>query len=80
MIRIAILVHSSHKLFVEDVDEKVLEKYNGDEQAYIDDNYTFDDGNYSWDYITDASYIGPVNGDPYDLNEKIDELKKEDIY
>ena len=78
MTRIAILDHASHELWVEDIDSEVLnaEPYNGDEQAYIDDNYTFE-GDYSWDYIVDASYQGMRNG-PYDLAEKIDELYEED--
>ena len=57
MRRIAIIDHSAHTLFVEDIDETLLEdRYNGDEQAYIDDNYTFE-GEYSWDYIVDAEYL-----------------------
>lgn len=57
MRRLAIIDHASHTLYVEDVNERELdEKYEGSEQAYIDDNYTFD-GDYSWDWITDAEYI-----------------------
>lgn len=56
MERLAILDHSNHRLYVEDVSEESLEKYNGEEEAYIKDNYTFE-GDYSWDYITDAEYI-----------------------
>ena len=56
MERLAILDHSNHRLYVEDVSEESLEKYNGEEQAYIEDNYTFE-GDYSWDYITDTEYI-----------------------
>ena len=56
MRRIAIIDHASHELMVEDVNETELEKYGGDEQAYIDDNYTFE-GDYSWDWITDAQYF-----------------------
>lgn len=56
MRRIAIIDHAAHELMVEDVDESVLEtEYGGDEQAYINDNYTFE-GDYSWDWITDAQY------------------------
>jgi hypothetical protein len=54
--RIAIIDHATHELMVEDVNETELEKYGGDEQAYIDDNYTFE-GDYSWDWITDAQYF-----------------------
>ena len=56
MRRIAIIDHATHELMVEDVNETELEKYGGDEQAYIDDNYTFE-GDYSWDWITDAQYF-----------------------
>ena len=56
MERLAILDHSNHRLYVEDVSEETLEKYNGEEEAYIKDNYTFE-GDYSWDYITDTEYI-----------------------
>ena len=79
MARIAIIDHSAHELYVEDINDGVLnaEPYNGDEQAYIDDNYTFE-GDYSWDYIVGSSYEGENNG-PYDLSEKIDELREEDL-
>ena len=79
MARIAIIDHSAHELYVEDINDEVLnaEPYNGDVQAYIDDNYTFE-GDYSWDYIVDSSYEGENDG-PYDLSEKIDELREEDL-
>lgn len=65
--RIAILDHANHNLYVEDVTEKELEKYDGSEQAYIDDNYTFD-GDYSWEYITDALYMpAGYDGDFIDI-------------
>ncbi len=57
MRRIAIIDHSSHELMVEDINEEVLEsQYDGDEQKYIDDTYTFE-GDYSWDWITDTQYF-----------------------
>lgn len=57
MERIAIISHDSHTLFIEDVDETLLqEKYNGEEEAYIKDNYCISD-NFSWDYITSTQYI-----------------------
>lgn len=56
MTRLAIIDHNSHTLFVEDVPDEVLEKYHGEEEAYIEDNYALSD-NYSWDYIVDAQYI-----------------------
>lgn len=76
MRRIAIIDHSAHTLFVEDIDENVLEdKYNGDEQAYIDDNYTFE-GEYSWDYIIDAEYLPIEDKTPIEID--FDEIG--DIY
>ena len=55
MVRLAILDHTAHILYVEDVSDADIEKYGG-EQEYIDDNYTFD-GDYSWDYIVDTGYF-----------------------
>lgn len=55
MTRLAIIDHGNHTLYVEDVTDEQLEAYGGSEQAYIDDNYSFD-GDYSWDNITDALY------------------------
>lgn len=48
---LAILDHTTHRLCLECVTDKMLEPYNGDEQAYIDDMYSFE-GDYSWDYVT----------------------------
>ena len=78
MARLAIIDHAAHELYIEDINDEVLnaEPYKGDEQAYINDNYTFE-GGYSWDYIVDSSYEGENDG-PYDLSEKIDELREED--
>lgn len=56
MTRLAIIDHETHNLFIEDVSEEALAKYNGDEEAYIKDNYFIHD-NFSWDYITLAQYI-----------------------
>ena len=56
MKRIAIIDHNEHELLIEDINEQELEeKYGGDEQKYIDANYTFE-GDYSWDWITDVIY------------------------
>ena len=67
MRRIAIIDHSSHELMIEDINEEVLEsQYNGDEQAYIDENYTFE-GNYSWDWITDAQYFPEGQSEPVEV-------------
>ena len=77
MERIAIIDHVNHVLYIEDIDDDVLEKeYNGEEEAYIRDNYACtkgDDALWSWDYITDAEYM-PLgdDGDFYDLNELIE--------
>ena len=67
MRRIAIIDHASHELMIEDINEQVLEdQYGGDEQKYIDDNYTFD-GDYSWDWITDTQYFPEGESDPVDV-------------
>ena len=69
MRRIVIIDHSSHTLYVEDVNENELEmEYGGDEQAYIDDNYTFD-GEYSWDWIIDAEYIAEGESTPIEIGD-----------
>ena len=68
MRRIAIIDHAAHELMVEDVNESVLEtEYGGDEQKYIDDNYTFE-GDYSWDWITDAEYFPEGESDPIEID------------
>lgn len=66
MRRIAIINHVTHGLYIEDIDEKELEeKYNGDEQAYIEDNYDLED--YSWDWITDIIYFPKEDKTPIDF-------------
>jgi hypothetical protein len=67
MVRLAILDHAAHTLFIEDVADADLERYNGSEQDYIEDNYTFE-GDYSWEYITDAEYIGEEDPDPTEID------------
>jgi hypothetical protein len=68
IVRIAILDHSSHELLVEDINEQELEnKYGGDEQKYIDDNYTFE-GDYSWDWITDTQYYPEGESDTMEVD------------
>jgi hypothetical protein len=65
--RIAIIDHNEHELLIEDVNEQELEeKYGGDEQAYINDNYTFE-GDYSWDWITDTQYFPEGDPDPMEV-------------
>jgi hypothetical protein len=57
---------------VEDINEEVLEsQYDGDEQKYIDDNYTFE-GDYSWDWITDTQYF--PDGDKTPMEVEFTEL------
>ena len=68
MRRLAIIDHASHELMVEDVSEDRLEGlYGGDEEAYIKDNYTFD-GDFSWDWITDAQYFPMDDSDPIEID------------
>ena len=67
MRRIAIIDHASHELMIEDINEQVLEdQYGGDEQKYINENYTFE-GDYSWDWITDTQYFPEGESDPVDV-------------
>lgn len=68
MRRLAIIDHADHTLMVEDVNENELQdNYGGDEQAYIDANYTFE-GDYSWDWITDAEYFKEGESDPIEID------------
>ena len=67
MRRIAILNHFSHTLLVEDINEQELEKkYGGDEQKYIDENYTLE-ADYSWDWIIDTEYFPEGQSDPVEI-------------
>lgn len=72
MERLVIIDHNEHTLFIEDVTKDMLEPYNGDEQAYIEDNYDIE--NYSWDYVVSEIYIDS-NGDPIDISDEIDEFR-----
>jgi hypothetical protein len=66
--RIAIIDHNEHELLIEDINEQELEeRYGGDEQKYIDDNYTFE-GDYSWDWITDTQYYPEDYSDPIEID------------
>lgn len=69
MTRLAIIDHASHTLFVEDVNETLLEqKYNGEEEAYIKDNYNIGDS-FSWEYIVSTQYIpDATDGAVYDVD------------
>lgn len=67
MRRIAILDHIEHSLLVEDIDEQELEeKYKGEEEKYIEDNYSFK-GEYSWEWITDTEYYPQGQSDPVEV-------------
>ena len=69
MERIAILDHENHRLIIEDISDKDLEKYNGEEEAYIRDNYDLNPDDYSWDYITDIEYLQEDDKDPVDVSD-----------
>ena len=54
--RIAIIDHDTHTLFVEDINDEILQgQYGGEAQKYIDHYYNVT--NYSWDYIVDTEYF-----------------------
>ena len=67
MRRLAIINHTNHTLYVEDINDEILEsQYGGDEQLYIDENYNLED--YSWDYIIDAQYFPESEKTPIEIN------------
>lgn len=51
---LAILDHYHHILIIDEVSDETLEKYNGEEEDYINDNYEFE-GDWSWDWIVGIS-------------------------
>ena len=53
MEQLAILDHYNHVLIIDEVSDETLEKYNGEEEDYIKDNYEFE-GDWSWEWITDV--------------------------
>ena len=56
MIRVAIIDHETHNLYIEDLDEEVLEKeYEGSEEAYIEDTHELGK-HWTWDYIVRTEY------------------------
>lgn len=58
MERIAIIDHEHHRLYIEDINEEILnEKYHGNEEEYIKDNYDLGTDNYTWDYIVGTEYF-----------------------
>ena len=71
MVRLAIIDHAAHSLYIEDVSEAKIEEYGG-EQEYIDANYTFD-GDYSWDYIVDSEFY-PDGDDPDPIDIEFTDL------
>ena len=67
MRRLAIIDHANHHLYIEDVNEEILEgQYGGDEQMYIDENYSLSE--YSWDWITDALYFTEQEKEPIEID------------
>ena len=69
MRRIAIIDHNEHELLIEDINEQELEeRYGGDEQAYINDNYDLE--NYSWDWVTDTQCYPEGDPDPIEVEFK----------
>ena len=67
MKRIAVIDNDTHTLFVEDINEEILEgQYGGDEQLYIEDNYNLKE--YSWDWIVDTQYIPEYDKTPVEVN------------
>ena len=68
MRRIVIIDHTNHTLFVEDINEEILEgQYNNDIEMYVHDNY-YPSDDLSWGYISDAQYIPEFEKDPIEIN------------
>lgn len=66
MERIVIIDHDAHQVYIEDVDEDLLnEQYGGEEEEYIKDNYPLVT-NFSWEYVVGIYYY-PTEGDPIDV-------------
>jgi len=68
MTKIAIINHDEHRLYIEDVSDEDLAKYNGEEENYIKDNYNLE--NYSWDYITGGVYMAEGEEEFTDIDFK----------
>lgn len=67
--KVAVIDHDSHTLYVEDINDEILQRqYGGDEQLYIGDNYSTE--NYSWDYIVDVQYFPEGDKTPVEINFK----------
>ena len=63
MERLAIIDHNNHNLYIEDVSDEMLKKYNGSEEEYIKDNYNIEGNFFSWDYIVSTQFL-PYEDDP----------------
>lgn len=68
MRRLAILDHDNHALYIEDINEEILEgQYGGDEELYIEDNYDLKE--YAWDWITETQYFSEFHQlEPIEIN------------
>ncbi len=66
MVRIAIIDHDEHILYVEEIEDEVLARYGYDEQKFIDDNYNIE--NYSWDYIAEGLFLPAGESDFCDID------------
>lgn len=69
MERIAILDHENHRLIIEDISDEDLEKYHGEEETYINQNYNLDPDRYSWEYITQMEYLQENDKQPVDISD-----------
>lgn len=67
MRRLAIIDNVTHTLYVEDINEEILEgQYGGEEQLYIEDNYDLEE--YSWDWIIETQYFPVFDKTPIEIN------------
>ena len=65
MERIAIIDHEHHRLFIQDISDEDLKKYNGEEEAFIKDMYAdLEEGKWSWDYIISIEHFAEEESDP----------------
>lgn len=65
MLILAIIDHNTQKLFIEVVEENVInENYNGNVESYIIDKYAFKDGDsFSWENLNSKiSIVGDIRG------------------
>lgn len=72
MEKLCIIDHTTHSVYIENVSDEKLAEYNGEEEAYIADNYSFE-GDYSWDWIVDVNVIND-EFEVVDITSTIDEL------